>query len=79
MLEWTGISISVMATSQHDVKIVVGLQEWEIMSYYHSEASKQHRKILPCDSVVLQSQLSTHNMKKQSPKELSVLAHRLPP
>ena len=68
MLECTGIGISIMVTSQHDANSIVALQEWGIPSYYHSEASKQQRKILPCDSFVLQSQLSIHNMKKkQSP------------
>ena len=30
----------------------MALQEWGILSHYHLEASKEHRKILPCAPVV---------------------------
>ena len=48
ILGYTGIGVSVMMTSCHDANSIIALQKWGIMSYYHSEASKQHRKILPC-------------------------------
>ena len=83
---YTDISVSFTLTPQCDANGVMALQEWGILSCYHSEAKKQHRKILPCaphvlpcDSLVLQSQLSIHNIMKKSPKSLSILAHRLPP
>ena len=44
----TGIGIRVMMMSQHDADGIMELQKWEILSYCYSEASKQHRKILPC-------------------------------
>ena len=63
------------------------------MSFYDSEARKQHRKILPCVTQVFQwfpcrphvlssapceSQLSIHNvMIRLSPKSLGIHAHRL--
>ena len=48
LLWCTGIGFRVMMTSQWDANGIMALQEWEIPSYCHSEASKQHRKILPC-------------------------------
>ena len=42
-----------MVTSQADANGIMALQELGILSYYHSEARKQHRKILPCNPHVL--------------------------
>ena len=53
MLECTGIGVSVTVISWHDADGIIALQEWGMLSLYHSEASKLHRKILPCDPHVL--------------------------
>ena len=46
MVHWHWSQVMIM--SGCDANDIMALQEWEILPYCYSEASKQHRKILPC-------------------------------